>query len=445
MIITHDHRGRPLSPAMADLLSATVIPRRKKNRTRKEESSISAGSPKSATLFASLTKPIDTPKGYGANGTVLSSTPSTCSLASSVSSGASITDPTTPPQDSAIMVAEMSAMHRKTHSSDTVTPEFGAQSVASSNDGDGEDDCEGGYESDAEDEGSAKETKRDNFTWSWMEDMFNSMGISQGETTLKSETAPEWLEYDWSDNNSVGSKTTHSRTTRRKLEMPEMKQAVVDHPLSSFSGYEEDNEDNDEERIEKDCDCFEEQLESSSKEPTKKSFVSTFAKSLKKVASSFSMSQEKIYSSQVFTFSPRSTDEPIPSRMMFSHGAVQSPRPSTPTTPSTAPRKSKKPVNLKTYAVQTTLIPHLRPREVRMNPDFYRVYAVETLMRLNGKLNPDFQGRATMILEPRSDISVASLDSIEAEEMFGIRKRLDDDRKDPPGTRWGVINASDFY
>ncbi|KAK9459310.1 uncharacterized protein V1516DRAFT_627721 [Lipomyces oligophaga] len=61
-------------------------------------------------------------------------------------------------------------------------------------------------------------------------------------------------------------------------------------------------------------------------------------------------------------------------------------------------------IQMDTYDIQQNCLPIIRPREPRMNGDFFRILAMELEMRRHGKLSPDFySGKARMVLAPRSD------------------------------------------
>ncbi|KAK9237928.1 hypothetical protein V1525DRAFT_129335 [Lipomyces kononenkoae] len=61
-------------------------------------------------------------------------------------------------------------------------------------------------------------------------------------------------------------------------------------------------------------------------------------------------------------------------------------------------------IQMQTYDVQQNCLPIFRPREPRMNGDFWRVLAMELQMRRHGKLGHDFySGKARMVLAPRAD------------------------------------------
>lgn len=148
-------------------------------------------------------------------------------------------------------------------------------------------------------------------------------------------------------------------------------------------------------------------------------------KALSSVAASLSASnQSLIAGSDVFPFSPRATDEPIPvcrGRSMNLGPArprrapMKKPVLSIPKQPQQAPvaaQTKPKVIALKTYSVQEYALPMPRHRDIRENPDFLRIYALETLMRKNGKLKVDnghgsssssSSSKAQVALMPRSD------------------------------------------
>lgn len=160
--------------------------------------------------------------------------------------------------------------------------------------------------------------------------------------------------------------------------------------------------------------------------------LSAHFKAFKSAASSFSQSQHSLManmSADVFTFSPRSTDERVPQRfsavpvtrsgrgMTVPHVSVarrkmttqsasaatqrRASQTSAPSLPQTPPRRSQE---LETFSLQeVTLPPPPRTRDIRENPDFLRVYALEGLMRKHGKLDPGFEGKACVALVPRAD------------------------------------------
>lgn len=177
-------------------------------------------------------------------------------------------------------------------------------------------------------------------------------------------------------------------------------------------------------------------------------------KALRTAATSFSASQQNLLSStNVFTFQPRSTDEPIPASVSVVPTAVSTPVQRTePTTlpPSAKPRskirlqaavvpkpQAPKPIPLKTYFVQEYALPS-KSREVRENSSFYRVYALEVLMRQHGKLDPEFPGKAQVALLPRND----DLPARARFPMFHGHWQHDGSNKVP--RRWVPICASDL-
>lgn len=81
-------------------------------------------------------------------------------------------------------------------------------------------------------------------------------------------------------------------------------------------------------------------------------------------------------------------------------------------------KRRRKYVPLKTFSVTVTPLPS--SREFRLNSEFYRVFALERCMRLKGKLDEDFAGRARYVLEPRVD-SQTFPDPLTS---FGISERL---------------------
>lgn len=201
---------------------------------------------------------------------------------------------------------------------------------------------------------------------------------------------------------------------------------------------------------------------------TRSKLVSNITKSFKafsNAASKFSTSQQAQVSSNsaLFAFSPRSTDECMVMTDELNQAAAaaaadnagcshEEAAQAAAATSNASPRN----IPLKTYNYCSTLLPVVRPREHRMNPDFLRVYASEALMRQRGKLDPDFVGRATMLLPPRTDNPdsfyrlKAGIDG-EWEKVFGIRKRFvtkfDDKRcitaqKQVPA-RWIPVNWDD--
>lgn len=243
------------------------------------------------------------------------------------------------------------------------------------------------------------------------------------------------------------------RIRNNRIDIPDIEDVSgSDHPLSDYmedisssdddedyeAEAEEDEQDEDDESASSSSPSdFDTPSEAASAKPLN-SIVTNLTASLKAVAQTFA--NDAFH----FNFSPRITDEPIPSRFMDSFTAANkfsttSPTPVAATAPSkeeTPPPQEnsepapaakparKKPLPLKTYSIHSTMIPHLRPREVRMNPEFYRIFAVENRMKKNGKLNQDFVGKAQMFLEPRTDYNQSYLLSEEEGEVFGIRKRF---------------------
>lgn len=191
-------------------------------------------------------------------------------------------------------------------------------------------------------------------------------------------------------------------------------------------------------------------------------FVSNLTASFKaisSVATSFSTSHQKfITSTDVFKFSPRSTDEPIPSRqapifiensensgasrkkiearilsknkLMKDKTEVLSPSPittkplSTTTKPTTASDKVEpqaeskvgqgakeedhetqvKNIPLQTYSVEEyALAPIPKGRDYRENSEFLRMYSLENRMRRNGKFGSTGASKAQVVLMPRKD------------------------------------------
>lgn len=215
----------------------------------------------------------------------------------------------------------------------------------------------------------------------------------------------------------------------------------MSHPLSSFDDAVDDSD----------------MPESSGDKNKIKKIVSRLGnsfKALRTAATSFSASQQNLLSStNVFTFQPRSTDEPIPASVSVVPTAVSTPVQRTePTTlpPSAKPRskirlqtavvpkpQAPKPIPLKTYFVQEYALPS-KSREVRENSSFYRVYALEVLMRQHGKLDPEFPGKAQVALLPRND----DLPARARFPMFHGHWQHDGSNKVP--RRWVPICASDL-
>lgn len=179
----------------------------------------------------------------------------------------------------------------------------------------------------------------------------------------------------------------------------------------------------------------------------KKSIVSNITASFKafsSAASKFSTSQQAQVSSTsaIFAFSPRSTDECMVNfgdekadkvtdelnQELSEELTMDTDQTEASVTTKKSPHTPRN-IPLKTYNFRSTLLPVIRPREHRMNPDFLRIYASEALMRKRGKIDPDFVGRAQMLLPPRNDNPdsfyrlKAGLDG-EWERVFGIRKRF---------------------
>lgn len=188
---------------------------------------------------------------------------------------------------------------------------------------------------------------------------------------------------------SPGTSFSSSKVKRRSLSILASGHRVV-CPLEFSSVDEQSHPLADVELLEK---------EEEEEAPAKKSFMSQFTASLKaftSVASSLSSSQRSLLSSSndVFAFSPRSTDEPIPVTRVMSMPPV---RPS-------KPLKEVKIIALETYSIQEYSLPTPpRHRDIRENPDFLRIYALEILMRKNGKLSSGFSGKAQVALLPRLD------------------------------------------
>lgn len=258
--------------------------------------------------------------------------------------------------------------------------------------------------------------------------------------------SPNSLESDWtSDDGGLSCpsplpfESKRVASVRKKIEFP-VAEACDAHPLTDVDSLNDEVDSSFGKECEP-CALREKSEERKSRLPL--SFVSNLTASLKalqSVAMSISTSQEKLYARSLFAFSPRVMDEPIPR-------FLQRPKHS-PTTSST--HKHPKAISLTTYNVQSTVIAHLRPRELRVNSQFYRVYAVETLMRLNGKLDDEFPGRARPILEPRLDNRKYFLD--DGDEVFGIKKRFVSqfdvkEKKNKsvtiPSSRWHCWNAND--
>lgn len=238
------------------------------------------------------------------------------------------------------------------------------------------------------------------------------------------------------------------RLTRRKISIPVIEPALQNHPLSDSSETDADetfSSANSPAELNQPTD-------SNTNEP-KKSFVSNLTASLKAlsgVAQSFTSSQENLYTSRMLVFSPRATDESIPNyRATTVKKQQQQTRKDATAGGPTAKTIGPMSISMTTYNVQSNLIPQLRPRELRMNSEFYRVYAVESLMRAHGKLDEDFQGRAQMILPPRQDHNEYVLDEDDKiETVFGIRKRFVSSFDSPknssstiPPRRWSSITA----
>jgi hypothetical protein len=255
-----------------------------------------------------------------------------------------------------------------------------------------------------------------------------------------------WLQGEYSSNDDEYYQTNVTESSRspspaqsfrrRKLELP-IEEATDNHPLAPTTP--DDILTN-----------ASSSSENSNKKHTKTSFVSNLTASFKALTTSLStLQQNRINQHQnnnsttsnkttnnnngnnylFFAFSPRLTDDPIPILWQSNKPDLQQPSDEEQQQDVETYEIIPRSVSLKTYSVQATLNPHLRPREIRMNPDFYRIYAMETLMRVNGKLNPAFEGRARMLLEPRKDIgrhylNVIERNDLEADVFYGIRKRF---------------------
>jgi hypothetical protein len=250
--------------------------------------------------------------------------------------------------------------------------------------------------------------------------------------------SPNSVESDWTSDDCAYScpspgiySPKRATSVRKKVELP-LVESCNDHPLSV--------------KVE-DVVMVDQQVERSDPVPSfddssangkskitlPRSFVSNLSLSLKalqSMAASISSSQDKLYARNLFAFSPRQMDEPIPQQL-----------------PNHKPSRA---ISLTTYNIQSTVIAQLRPRELRINSQFYRVYAAETLMRKNGKLDENFLGRAKPILEPRKDNQKFFLD--DGDEVFGIRKRFVSqfdvrEKRNKSITlkasRWHVWNADD--
>lgn len=218
----------------------------------------------------------------------------------------------------------------------------------------------------------------------------------------------------------------------------------------------------------------EEEVEPNPKSQRLFSFMTQFTASIKaftSVASSFSTSHQSLLSaSDVFPFSPRSTDEPIPlytarssTSLMVPAKKIKSRRQSlgkptdkqrvtsvsTSTLVPQHPVVKPRAVALETYSVEEfALPPPSRHRDIRENPDFLRIYALETLMRKTGKLSDQFSsGKAQLALMPRSDEVPGSSNgnrfpkyqrpAVEVECTFGGKVRM-------VPARWVGISAKDL-
>lgn len=199
------------------------------------------------------------------------------------------------------------------------------------------------------------------------------------------------------------------------------------------------------------------------KAPKKPSFMSQVTASIKaftSAASALSASQQSLLSnSDVFAFSPRSTDEPIPRSPCRSMNLappvrrakrpqIVKPKVSVAVPAAAAVPVANKPkvIALETYSVQEFALPtpNLRPRDIRENPDFLRIYSLEILMRKNGKLNCG--GKAQVALLPRSDDDNLGMSGghqflkyqpsvVEVEGAHGLKK---------VPVRWVGVSVDDF-
>lgn len=252
-------------------------------------------------------------------------------------------------------------------------------------------------------------------------DIFSSLN-DFGPELYERAGSPASVDSDWtSDENSYSVPSSGFQAPRRKLSVRNKVEHPFVEPCNEHPLAEDDSTDFEDPvsvlpQLRQECSKDDgspilhvpKSTESKSAITLPKSFVSNLSSSLKtlqSVAASLSSSQDKLYSRNLFAFSPRQMDEPIPQQL-----------------PNNNQQKPSKSISLRTYNIQSTIIAHLRPRELRINSQFYRVYAAETLMRKNGKLDDDFAGRAKPILEPRRDNQKFSLD--DGDEVFGIRKRF---------------------
>lgn len=246
------------------------------------------------------------------------------------------------------------------------------------------------------------------------------------------------------------SPSKHMLTRRASAARLRSNSSVKMHPLAVFDdGYEADDAQ---------TSCNEEAPQAKKKKSHKKaskgfkyqSLVTNLTASFKaisSVATSLSSSHQKLVSStDVFKFSPRSTDEPIPNRanprfVEERKGKAESkdvkkdeskasatplpapnstPSPSTsststPTetkpqestsesTPTAATESEDKHIPLKTYSIEEyALAPIPKGRDYRENSSFLRIYSLENTMKKHGKLSSSWVSKAQVMLLPRKD------------------------------------------
>lgn len=252
---------------------------------------------------------------------------------------------------------------------------------------------------------------------SFSEETISDAGLSWSSFTWESKCESGLLSLDtelsYIDSASQPKKQTSTGTVchshrprkaslRRRRELS--REAVYTHPLAEVPGSNEG-------AIAACChenQSIEEHLDISNTVDRRTSLISTFCNgiaSITAVAVSLASSQARmeVLSSQIL--SPASSDASDP-HFGTEQSAATSGFSSDTSIKKTSnvkitTRRRRKCIQLKTFNI--TVTPYPCAREYRLNSHYYRIFALERCMRLSGKFDASFAGRARYVSEPRFD------------------------------------------
>lgn len=431
---SHSKRSRhrkQISPALSSLLSATTIPCPRNNKHRKRLNSDSSTLSKSNDIYSSASSSV--------NSSSLLSPYS--SRRSSASSSLLTTPSSSISNDASFYIKPFSTNTNNSSSCSTLKDlDINDQFLTL-------DDFLSAVISDCEEDDDDDDEDDDN-------DSYYSFNIGSMPTHDQSLGHNPSLNQRHGLHPPARSPSKHTLTRRASAALLRSNNNIVVHPLAVFDdGYEADdaltscNEAPPVVRKKRNA----KKTASDQKSNKYQSFVSNLTASFKAVATSFSTSNQQLVASKdIFRFSPRSTDEPIPGRQgpVFIEGtgparaagkhvvsepllknnkdntsddnlyvSSSSPSASGTQTESTAEPASEatnneqpsveaqtKTIPLKTYSIEEyALAPVPKGRDYRENSEFLRVYSMENMMRKNGKFDPLFTSKAQVVLLPRKD------------------------------------------